>query len=247
MKNGLLKIALVCAYCTQNVKSEIIPITSKTGSNSDVMRQREELIKIWVNPCTGSISTEEKPIDQLPCLNATSMPSISKMPSSKPSKMPSKSPSAAPSISSRPSARPAPDVTVIPIIPPIIPPAPAPSPTECIKCREGNSTVVVKFNYTLETTNTTTDPKTVLPKLEETILKNLADKLLQHCLNNDGVLPPPTSRSGKGGKGGKGNTRRMGGSNRYQRRNLKVKRKLETLTVGICSAPTDKHLQSSKC
>jgi hypothetical protein len=108
----------------------------------------------------------------------------------------------------------------------------------------------VNFKYTVETTSKTTNPDTVLPELEETLLKKLAEKLLnKNCVNpnEDRSLPPPSERTGstastastegKGGTGGKGT--------RFRRRKLVTRtRRLETL--GICSTPEDKHVSEGK-
>lgn len=235
MKRYRSIVATAFVYWMQDVKSEIIPIANKGGiteSYSSVMKRREEeQLKVFFNPCTGSISTEEKTADQLPCLNASNMPSASKQPSS--------APSAAPTISTRPSSKPAPEnVAIIPI-------TPTKPRKKCIKCRDSESTVKVEFDYIVETTSSVTDVTTVLPALEETLLKKLADKLLQHCLNNDisvNVVPTPPSPTPPSNGSGAGNGQRS----RYQRRNLNLKRKLSATTVGICSAPKDNPHPTSK-
>ncbi len=243
MKSIPLISILVNSFPLAYAENSIIPIASGSAiaeSNSNIMKQREEQIKIWVNPCTGSISTEEKPADQLPCLKASNMPSISKVPSLEPSI--SKIPSAAPS-------KPLPEVPELPIIPPApSPPAPSPSSPICYKCKDSENTVTVKFKYSVETTSSITDVTNVLPNVEATLLKNLASELLEHCLRDDdndinlkiGAAPP----IGKGGKGGKGDRRSLGGK-KYKRRNLNVRRRLgENTIVGICSTPTDKLVPS---
>ena len=78
-------------------------------------------------------------------------------------------------------------------------------------------TLEVNFKYSVETTSDVTDPRAVLPKVEESLVHKLADKLLQHCLNSD------ANRA------------------RYTRRQLAATGtgSSDLDIVGVCSAPVD--------
>ncbi len=164
---------------------------------------------VFVNPCTGSISSDTSYNDKntFPCLNATNMPSptlssapsmtlvLNKAPKTTP--MPTFSPSKSPKPSIHPSTIPSYTPTLQKSNSPSISsePSTSNSPTtklDTISCPEKshncsgdtNNTIVVDFKYSIETTNQTQDPYIVLPKLEKTLLQYLAEKLLDHCMNS---------------------------------------------------------------
>ena len=194
----------------------IIPITGskavEPGSKivikeKDLIREREtEIFNVWVNPCTGSISTEEKPIEDLPCLDLTNMPNA---PTAKPSEQE-------------------------PIDPPAIVDKILCPGEWCSFDETSEDTVVVNFKYSIETTNSVADPELVIPKVEETLLQKLAESLLAHCMTTDDIQRSfdltfdPNS----------------GNRNRYSRRNLKRRRRLDT--VGLCSVPPDTQIVTGK-
>lgn len=95
-----------------------------------------------------------------------------------------------------------------------------------------NKTLEIDFKYSLETTDTIVHPAMVLPKLEETLLQRLADKLLSHCFNDQ-----DSKLSANGDN-----------SRRFQtRRNLKGNsRQLLNTVVGVCSKPKDEESTNGK-
>ncbi len=192
----------------------------------------------------------------LPCLQETNTPSpkSNQEPSSAPlhlynkvteSSFPSPSISTEPSIavtstmSLLPSSSEIPNSSQEPSMIPSLPMSTRPSVDkkiiESISCPQqqldichdfNNKTLVIDFKYSLETTDTIVHPAMVLPKLEETLIQRLADKLLSHCFND---------QDSKLSKNGGDNSRRF-----QTRRNLKGNsRQLLKTVVGICSKPKD--------
>jgi hypothetical protein len=212
----------------------IIPITGskavEPGSKivikeKDLIREREtEIFNVWVNPCTGSISTEEKPIEDLPCLDLTNMPNA-------PTAKPSEQEPIDPPMPNAPTAKPSEQVPIDPpaIVDKILCPG-----EWCSFDETSEDTVVVNFKYSIETTNSVADPELVIPKVEETLLQKLAESLLAHCMTTDDIQRSfdltfdPNS----------------GNRNRYSRRNLKRRRRLDT--VGLCSVPPDTQIVTGK-
>lgn len=218
------RIRILCSFLLiQCVRSEFIAIIPPNGNNESVVNDREnEIIKFWVNPCTGSISTEEKPLELLPCLNeATSSPTATV--AIKPTK-PTK-----PTKPSKPKTKPpTPSPTAFKHVEPTS--SPTRTITEQITCPgefcnfddESDGTIEVNFKYSVETSSSVTDLSTELPRLEESLLEKLAEKLLNHCMSESDIRRSFTFGTDV---------------SRYRRRNLKRRRRLETL--GICSRPQD--------
>ncbi len=222
------RIRILCSFLLiQCVRSEFIAIVPPEGNNESVVDDREnEIIKFWVNPCTGSISTEEKPIELLPCLKeATSSPTatvaIRPTKPTKPTTPKTKPPSPSPT-------------TTKPIEPTS---SPTSTITEQITCPgeffnfedKSDGTIEVNFKYAVETSSIITDLSNELPRLEESLLQKLAEKLLNHCMTESDIRRSFTFGTDV---------------SRYRRRNLKRRRRLETL--GLCSRPDDKLLGEGK-
>jgi len=109
-----------------------------------------------------------------------------------------------------------------------------------------NTAILITFKYSVEATNDVQDPYSILPQLEETLLKKLAKRLLIHCIddfdfrklmNNDGDRIESTQTAEM-------LTTTTTQRKKYQRRMLKSRRRLET--VGLCSAPIDEHVEEGK-
>ena len=201
---------------------------------------------IFVNPCTGSISTDSAYDVTFPCLDVTNMPS--------PPPVNTPSPTLAkiiqtlsPTITAKIVRTPSPSIS------PTTASSSSPSkdtgiidgifcPGYTRSCDEqNNNTMVVNFKYSVETANSTKNPDLILPQLELTLLQKLAEKILPaECLDNFSLreLKPNIRSITMEGTEEKS-------SKRYGRRNLsQVRRRLQT--VGICSLPKDEHIAVGK-
>lgn len=201
----------------QNARSDIVPLSKHSrivvdghnkARNSLMIAQQEDSTEaIWINPCTGEPSNDVIPDDELDCLQKTGIPTLPPLPF-------------VPIIED--------DDDDDELIDKIICPGEV-----CLfdeEASDDNNLVLVEFKYTVETTKDTEDVTSLLPQLEETLLKKLAEKLLAHCFEDgfDFTLRKLAISA-------IGNAPKV-----YRRRNLKSPRRLLETILGICSAPVDK-------
>ena len=242
-----MNIAIISLFMIQCAYCDIVPITRLKGESSNkqdesIIKERErETLQFWTNPCTGSISTEEKPIWMLPCLNATTVPSSSPAPSvnsgiipippqntTAPTSSPT-TPAPTSSPTTSPTKSPTKSPTTSPTKSPTMSPTPR-SPVDEIVCpgescsfdENNEDHVEVDFKYSIETTSAITNADDVLPRVEEALLQKLAEELLHHCLDKSQISKTF-----------------LGEVPAYRRRVLLKQNRRRLQSVGLCSRPPD--------
>jgi hypothetical protein len=208
----------------------------------------------FVNPCTGSISMDEPEEQDLPCIPKipTSSPTIltTNAPTVQATSAPTVQATNAPSITT---ASPTSTITdpiqssptrlptgLLPTFSPTLIQTSAPTKAEIIdryQCPEadctfdfesGENSVQVQYHYTVETSSSVADPNEYLPVLEQKLLEKVANVMLAHCLEGEGVRRSLTSNQ----------------TTTLKRRTLHTVRRLAA--IGVCSIPADEYLSQGK-